>query len=160
PDPPPLLPAIDLLALLDPDRDDPSGSCRKVHGRLEITPFATLQIPGGLPEEYDLNAVVRRVEGREGLGFGLPIGGVSARLLIDGLDGAFSGLHLVDGRPLEQMPEARVGPLLKRGQPAQVVVRIRKTGVQASCNGRSIADWQGDPTRLAAPAELPGDDPQ
>src|SRR5438105_431006 len=88
-----------------PQRSDtPSGAvrgyCHKADGQLEIHSRAVLQVPGDVPQEYELTAVVRHGQGKHGLGIALPVGGRRVTLVIDGYGGNRSGLNYIAGKGL------------------------------------------------------------
>ncbi|HVW37239.1 MAG TPA: hypothetical protein VHB99_08030, partial [Pirellulales bacterium] len=145
---------VDLLKLINVDRDAVKGEWRLENGRL-ISPAAfvpRLAIPYRLPPEYILSVVVERIEGENSFGVGLVAGDSKAAVLLDGWYGKASGLDALDGQSAEKNASTRAGRVLRDNQPNTLVCNVTKHGIRVTVNGESIIDFQGDFDRLSWPA--------
>lgn len=146
---------VDLLKLIDPQRDALAGDWRFDKGRL-ITPpvpLARLEIPIEPPEEYVLTTVFRCDSHGDSFNVGLVVGGRQVMVVIDGWGRTSSGLDMVDGRIANGNPTTKRGYYLFDGTPNTVVCTVQKNRVQVTCNSLTLIDWSGDSQQLSlAPA--------
>ena len=145
---PPVRPSVDLLKLIDPDRDAIHGHWQKQDGKL-ISPrvqMARIQIPYMPPEEYDLHVVVESEELKGSLNLGLVAGGSRVLAVIDGwTPNTQSMLGSIDD--LAEGEAHHKGPTLSAGRTNTVVCSVRKTRLSVKVNGKVILDWQADYSR-------------
>lgn len=144
---------IDLMKLIDPDRDAVSGKW-KFDGSVLITPAepgARLEIPFEPPEEYELRIVCEGDHETRDIGAGLVVGGRQVLAAVDGLSGTASGLSLVDGAWGNNNPSChwRCGPMLEQGRPNTLVFVIRRTSVAVYRDGAELIHWSGHPASLS-----------
>jgi serine/threonine protein kinase len=143
---------IDLLSLIDPDRDAFHGKFTKnSDGSIQFpqqVAFARLAVPRNLPEEYELHAEVEAPGGWAELVFDMPVAQGRGSLLIDAWHNGSrpSGLELDGG--FKRNLTTRWQEVLKPGIHT-LVVRVARTGVQFLCDGTDVIDWRGSPRRLA-----------
>ncbi len=153
--------AIDLLALIKPERDAISGNWRfegkslVCSGPRTSDPCVKLQIPYVPPDQYDLLATLERVSGPQGFNLGLVVGGRQCFAAIDGWphESYLTGLHVLDGMGLELHKQYRHrGQVIANGKPTSVNCTVRKVAadyrVGIVCDGREVFQWQGDAGRL------------
>ncbi len=149
-------PRINLLRLIDPDRDAIKGAWRLEQGRLlapkEFAP--RLAIPFRLPPEYALTVVVERLQGDDAFDVGLVAGPFKTAAIVDGWRGAASGLHLLDGQSAENNATTRLGQALSNEKPNTLVYEVAPSGIRVKCDGEVLIDFQGDFNRLSWPAEF------
>lgn len=145
---------VDLLALIDPQRDAVSGRWR-FEGRTLVTEAGErvrLQVPYAPPDRYLLTMAVERTRQHKHLSdlcVGLVIGGRQTMLVIDGWFGATSGLHRLDGKTGGENQSTRKGRILTTGQSHLLVFAVDRSGLRVTCDGRAVFDWRGDPRRLS-----------
>lgn len=152
--------SIDLLKLIDPQRDAIAGNWRLEGGRL-ITPLdadAQLEIPYEPEGEYQLTAKIECASHRDWLALGVVQQGVQAMIMLD--YGAWtgkpvSGLQVVDGKPVSDNVTTKRGPVLMNGSPNELVCTLRKNGVRVFRNGYLMIDWRGDWRRLSMEPKRP-----
>ncbi|HVX61211.1 MAG TPA: NPCBM/NEW2 domain-containing protein, partial [Pirellulales bacterium] len=149
-------PRINLLRLIDPQRDSIKGAWRLEQGRL-LSPeeFAPrLAIPFRLPPEYVLTVVVERLQGDDAFAVGLVAGQFKAAAVVDGWRGAASGLHLLDGQSAENNATTRLGQSLSNEKPNTLIYEVAPSGIRVKCDGEVLINFQGDFNRLSWPAEF------
>jgi serine protease Do len=147
---------VDVLALVDLQRDALMGSWTR-EGSSLVTPAAmrtVLLVPGTQPADYRWSAVVERVGGHESLNFCLTVGGQQTMVVLEGFGSYTRGLNLLDGRPASQNATTTRGQVFRPGVASTIVCTVRRAGaahysVQVECDGRTVVDWTGDPTRLS-----------
>jgi serine/threonine protein kinase len=134
--------ALDLIALIDPQRDSVRGNWRKENGRI-ISDFpenGVLRIPYEPPPEYDFKIVYSRVGARcataqflqrEGRGFFWEMGGWG---------NVNSGFSLVGGRGSKENPTK--APFIPRdGVKYTSVIQVRRDRVTALLDDKKISEW-------------------
>ncbi|MBA4063478.1 MAG: hypothetical protein C0501_07150 [Isosphaera sp.] len=143
---------VDLLALIDPDRDALQGAW-KWDGKVldSPAPLAQLQVPFAPPEHYRLTMEVERTTPPGALTFGLIVGGKTACVTLDYnapvKGGVRSGLAGLDGKVLHKREAAFDGPVLGPGRNT-VVAEVRGTRVTVRVGETKVVDWEGDPDRF------------
>jgi len=134
--------AIDLLAMVDPEKDALKGEWR-FEGRSATVSgdmVLRLQMPYVFPDEYDFIVDVERLADHF-LVLGLPFeqGGfnvafdISGRTAVDVVD----GIHA--DRP--DNPSAVAGRAIEIRKPSRIVCAVRKSGLQVSVNGKTLLQW-------------------
>jgi WD40 repeat protein/serine/threonine protein kinase len=137
----------DLLFTIDPKTDWTSGTWTKADGLLESAKdqAARLQIDYQLPDEYRMTATVEPLDNPSTLLLGQRLVGNNFLVMLHyPTDGTLSGIQFVDGKDAAIVK----GELFRQGQVSDVVVTVRKAGVQVSVDGKEIIHWQGDPASL------------
>jgi Leucine-rich repeat (LRR) protein/tRNA A-37 threonylcarbamoyl transferase component Bud32 len=143
---------IDLLKLVDPKHHVVRGKwafndSALVGQREDAT--ACIQIPFVPPDEYELEAIVTRVDGTTGVVLGLVGGGRQFLAVIDDYSGTVSGLALVDGKTTANNETYYRGGVLTNGKPSTIVARVQRAGVTLSCDGQMLVNWKGTLDRLS-----------
>ena len=143
--------AVDLLKLIDPDRDAVRGTWTFVGGALQspAETWARIEIPYSPPEEYDLEMVVTRTGSVQSLNVGLVGGGRQFHALIDGYGEVKSGLDKVDGRNAYNNVTTVSGTFLKTDEPSTVVCSVRRDKVTVTVDGKEIISWKADYNRIS-----------
>jgi hypothetical protein len=124
--------ARDLLSAIDVSRDKDRGAW-KLDGGALISPVsagALIRIPGEIPPQYDLALTVERKANQKELVVGFVRGSQQSAFLLD-VDGTVSGLDLYSN-------DAHHGAVLTNSQPADVIVKVRKVGLQVLVDGKVI----------------------
>ena len=150
-------PPVDLIALVDPERDIRGDDWKLVDGVLvsrRDRPSA-MHIPYRPPENYRLEATIERVASNESLLLGLVAGGKLAYVAVDSHPhlGAVTGMHTVDGAALgDRSSDIHRGQVLPPGQKVQLTAWVKHLGGQANirleADGREIFNWRGAVDRL------------
>ncbi len=133
---------IDLLALIDLNRDVCVGDWNLDHGALlsKDDPHSVLNIPYLPPASYQITITATRLGPPEGLMVGLPIGTQRAGAGVDCWRGKFSGFNYIDGRSLiEQDLDAQTQPFLKMGAPTTFVLTVRNEAAVLTVDGQAIS---------------------
>ena len=155
--PPPALPknAVDLLAMIDPQKDAVKGDWTSDATGLICSAgeHIRLQIPYVPPDEYDLQMTVDRREGADGLLVGLAKGNVQWAVTMDTqAPGSFrTGFESIDGQGPSANPTTYNGPVFTNGAEIALEFRVRKAGVSVIAGGKTIIDWRGNFNRLSLP---------
>ena len=139
-----------LLDLIDPKSDGIKGAWRK-EGSALIAPkdsHAQLEIPYIPPAEYDLRAVVERMDGKAFLLIGLAVGDTQFDVVLDA-PGGITSLHQLDRKNFSDNEVAHVGSaLFTAGKPSTVLCSVRRNRLMVSVDGRSLIDWKANYRRL------------
>lgn len=157
---------VDLLALLDPERDQLVGDCGFDDTTLVTgggQEGCTLQIPYAPPEEYDLAVAVRRLwrGGGPALNLGLVVGGARCSLFIDAgpTPPCVTGLRRLKDSPRHERDDVHVGEVLPCEVQRTVYCRVRKAdkesfAIEVMCDGdtQPIYQWRGRVEELSIPA--------
>ncbi|MCO6453910.1 MAG: hypothetical protein J5I93_01230 [Pirellulaceae bacterium] len=158
-------PAIDLLALVDLQRDSVAGLWQRDEQGLVSVPtgVAILQLPYVPPDEYQIRATVEQLDGQDGPNFGVLVGDRRCRLAIDNYAhlGYLSGPTMVDSRSLDQHQDlARRGKMLPLQKLVEIVCTVRKLGddavLRAAVDGQEIIAWRGSASRLSVAEDRSG----
>lgn len=155
----PTLPAdgkpVDLLALIDPVRDEVSGEWKK-QGKDLIAPrnlASSLTVPGKVPTAYKLTVVAERILGKDALNIGLVVGGRQTMLVLDGW-GATTSRLTSSYNNHSTRDAAFHTPVFKSGESSTIECRIRDSSVKVICNGELVIEWQGNADALQFDRDL------
>jgi V8-like Glu-specific endopeptidase len=129
---PPPAGSIDLLSTIDVARDADRGVWKLDNGALvsPVSAGALIKVPGAIPPQYDLALTIERKANQKDLVIGFVRGGQQSAFLLDA-DGTVSGLDLYSS-------DAHHGAVLTNGQAANVILKVRKIGVQVLVDGKVI----------------------
>jgi hypothetical protein len=146
--------SIDLLPMIDVDKDAVSGKWIKADGFLESPKQfgARIEIPFEPPAEYELTVVATPLDEPNGLLLGQFMSGHRFVTLVNHnvrQDKPASELENVDGKNVSENATAIMAELLEKDRPSQIIVTIRYGSVVVRCDGRTIIDWQGKPVQLS-----------
>ena len=146
--------SIDLLPMIDVDKDLVSGKWIKADGFLESPKQfgARIEIPFEPPAEYELTVVATPLDEPNGLLLGQLMSGHRFVTLVNHnvrQDKPASALENVDGKNVSENATAIMAELLEKDRPSQIIVTIRYGSVVVRCDGRTIIDWQGKPEQLS-----------
>ncbi len=149
----PVLPgARDLLSDIDLARDTVRGAWKLDNGALvsPVSAGALIKVPGDIPPQYDLALTVERKANQKELVVGFVRGGQQSAFLLDS-EGTASGLDLYSS-------DTHHGAVITNGQVANVVLKVRKIGVQVLVDGKVIFERRSsDPLPSAAADWKPSD---
>ena len=145
---------VDLLSLVDPQRDRVAGDWKMQDGRLESGKQygARIEIPYQPPREYVMTVIAEPLVDPNGLIIGQRSGDRRFQVLVnfvrEGQPPA-SALENIDGLNVERNATTVRAKLLEKNRPSAIVCTVRKNGVSVTCDGRSLIDWRGDASRLS-----------
>ncbi|MCX5672039.1 MAG: hypothetical protein NTU94_12040 [Planctomycetota bacterium] len=146
---------IDLLKLIDPEKDAVKGQWQRTAAGLTVAPGqeARLLIPLAPSGSYELEYKAVRVSGREAGHTMLPAGSSAVLLVINGWKGTRSGLCNIGGKEPDRNGTAVGAANLKIGQPFTIKVKVALEGDQASISvaldGKPYIAWKGPQSALA-----------
>lgn len=146
--------SIDLLPMIDVDKDAVSGKWVKADGFLESPKQfgARIEIPFEPPSEYELTVVATPLDEPNGLLLGQLMSGHRFLTLVNHnvrQDKPASALENVDGKNVSGNATAIMAELLKKDRPSQIIVTVRGGSVVVRCDGKTIIDWRGKPEQLS-----------
>jgi len=148
------LAGIDLLKMVDPEKDTLCGTCTKTAQGLLCSKGtnayggAMVQIPYAPPDEYDLQVVLEKKDVM-GKNPGGVIGLRDFAISLDIHDGNTSGLETLDGSGSDANETTYKGALFKIGTSSTVLCQLRKGRVTVDVDGKQIINWSGDFKRLS-----------
>ena len=158
--------AVNLLSLINPQRDAPAGNWAFKDGVLVgASPGPSQAILIEVPyeptvAEYDLIISATR----EGVGawtVGLQVQGSPCVFLMNTLENMeLYGLSDVDGKPGAQNETTKYMAGLPKGTPFEIRCRVRQKSVAADANGETVVDWKGDVSRLTMPQDIKPPNPK
>lgn len=138
---------VDLLPLIDPEKDTMKGHWSVVTGVLHSDggEISHIKIPYELPEEYSLAVVATRksrLEYDRGT-FGLGLVGNGQQFLVQ-FD-IFNDTTRLPGSNVMHR-----GVVFKQGKPRTIVCTCRRDTLTVEVDGKKIIEWQGDYASLSA----------
>lgn len=146
---------VELLALIDPDKDAVHGHW-KVAGGILTTPSEPrhqphrIRLPILPGSEYDLELVAERKGGQPAIVIGLVSGDRQVALDLDGWgEGDRAGLSNIDGKNGYDNEATHRGKLLTDNVPSVVRCQVRRDGIRVVVDGKAVIDWKGDRKRLS-----------
>jgi len=149
----------DVLKTIDLKRDTMSGTWvfeKDILVGKFSDPDGKLQTTFALPEEYDIDAVIEHVDGRQDLFIGLVGGGKQFAISFDGGEGNGSGVTA--GKPLAGETSI-VGRLFPLGTPTPTRIMVREDAFILQINKKDMiafkTDWKEAtlPQRMAVRAK-------
>jgi len=145
---------IDLLSLVDPQRDRVSGDWTMKDDRLESSKQygARIEIPYEPPREYVMTVIAEPLDDPNGLIIGQRSGDRRFLVLISFRredQPPASALENIDGLNVDRNATTVRAPLLAKNRPSAIVVTVRAKRVTVTCDGRRLIDWHGDISRLS-----------
>ena len=146
---------VNLLARITPQTYQ-IGKWEMPEGALQSPPHAgaRLQIPYSPPPEYRLDLEVEQVPGKEAdyvFAMGLLVGGRQVEIGVDHFVhdiGKCTGFAGLDGAPFHRIPTFHRGQLLFPGRRVRLSVTVGRNSINLTCDGASVLEWNGDPTRF------------
>lgn len=142
-----------LLGMVDPLRHTVSGTWSVQDGRLvsDRSPHARIEIPYGVPEEYDLRVLLTRQGGSDAVALGLSGLGRAFAILLGAEDNQMAGLADVAGAPAGA--QRRGERVLENDRLHTVIVQIRRTGAKVFLDGKELLQHKTDFADLSLPAD-------
>jgi hypothetical protein len=133
--------AIDLLALVDPEKDAVHGKWSRLNAGLTVEQAGevTLELPYEPPAEYTFRIVFVRLTGTENVKQILTRQGTGFAWTMS--NGGRHGFEMVAGSNYNPQSSAPMNQLLENGREYTSVVQVRRDGVWAWMDGKQIAYW-------------------
>src|SRR5213078_3751236 len=140
--------SINLLQYIDPRRNAISGTWEIADaGRIvsDRSPYARVEIPFVLPQEYDYRLVFERRSGAGGVSVILSRAGRQFRCEIGGEANTRSSFENFKASQILEYPATFQEPVvLKNDVLYTLLLQVRMNGVTASLNGKPLLDWKTD----------------
>jgi hypothetical protein len=139
---------VDLLSLIDPAKDGAAGQwTRGAEGVMcGNSAHACLQIPYAVPEEYDLTVTFVRVEDNGAVAVLLAAGKRAFEFVLD-VKGA-ARFEQINGKLVKDNPTV-VPVAVSNGRGYTLTLEVRKAGVRAILDGKTLVEWKGDLKELS-----------
>jgi len=137
--------AVNLLALIDPNKDTVAGKWTIQDGKLmaESTMRSRLQIPFAPPKDYDFRIVFSRPEKTDIIGQMLSRGDSVVMWVITCSKGSPLGFGMVSGMSARSnTTTVRNDSGLEPGRPHASILQIRRKGAKAFLNGKLVCQWK------------------
>lgn len=140
---------VDLLKLIDPERDSVSGTWTRTADGLvsDNHPNGRIQVPYEVPEEYDLTMTFDRASGNDEVALILNNKtGRQFRWVMGGWHNQIIGFDMIRGRFPRENPSGHVvetGVLLNHVR-YKTLVQVRNIGVKAYLQGELISEYTTD----------------
>ncbi len=142
---------LDVLALINTQQHRIAGEWNK-RGKELMSPVmvaAMLELPFQATPSYEMEIEVERIGASvESFNIAFPIDGNWGMVVLDGYNGAASGLNLVNGQKALLNPDRYQSPVFRSGK-NQIKLRVTPKTVVVEVNGTTIVNWAGDPTTLS-----------
>lgn len=138
-----VLRTVDLMALVDPEKDTIEGKWTRVGKEFRSNDFwpASLRIPYQPPEEYDFRVAFTRAEGRQDVGLQFSRGTEMGLFSLGVRDNSLGGFALVNREHVDKNPTGfRSKEMLQNGRRYELVVYVRKGRIAAAVDGKLVAD--------------------
>jgi hypothetical protein len=128
-------------------------------GDVEIAPstWAKLSIPTAAPSltNYDIRTSFTRLGGNDAVLVIFPVASSRCQLVLDGWGATLSGLQMIDGKELPDVPQTHKGQVLTNGRQATMEVSVRvispkQVKVTVHINGEKLQEFNGDPKFLSS----------
>ena len=136
---------VDLLPLIDPDRDAVRGKWRKKNGALvsDRGQPTIITIPYKPPDEYRITMVAERTDGDNAINFGLVADGRSFSAGLDNFSerGGITGFETLDGKRLDEMSLSHKGMALVNNRPSTIVFTVAKHHFSIAHDNATLVDW-------------------
>ena len=140
---------VDLLPLIDVEKTLKGTWTRDGESLLTGKEIRTqINVPFEMPLEYELSATIQLEQGNNSFNFGLPIEDHTALFMIDGFNGALTGLNIVAGRPIRNNVTTYRKRLIEDNEPHEFVCTVHRRHASLSLDGVTIFDWTGRPNEL------------
>jgi hypothetical protein len=137
--------AINLLALIDPERHTLGGNWRKENGELisDHSHRAKVYVPYKPPAEYDFKIEFTRL-GVDNCVAQMFTHNKSAALILGGWKGTASGFQQLNGKSANSNSTTVLGIKWEIGKRHTSIVKVRKDGIEAWLDGERICVYATD----------------
>jgi hypothetical protein len=138
---------VNLLAMIDPQRDAARGTWSLKDSVLVSDGTAAIRIPYQPPEEYDFRIEFTRITGKDAVGQALSTPSSSFTWIMGSHGNRVCGFERINGERANEVANPThliVDKVFENGRRYTSIVRVRKDGVVAEVEGRILARYQGD----------------
>ena len=140
--------SINLLPIIDPRRNAVAGTWENAEaGRLvsDRSPYARVEIPFQLPQEYDFRVVFERRSGAGGVSVILSRAGRQFRCEIGGEANTRCAFETLKPSQILEYPASAQEPVVLRNDITYtLLLQVRADGVKALLNGKPLLAWKTD----------------
>ena len=136
---------VDLLALIDPEKDAVVSKWQKQNGNLVSSPtgVSRLEIPYQPPEEYDFRITFTRMGGNNTVVQYLFKADHHLMWQLGGWENTYVGFELINDYGVNSNPTGiKRFPVLTNGRVHTSEVRVRNTGLTAYFDGQLASQWK------------------
>lgn len=136
---------IDLLAMIDLDKDQVKGKWTKDDSGLHTTAtsFGAVTIPYLPGEEYDVTCVCQRSGNVDMIALGLVKGSVPFVVGIDGtVNVTGSGLDRLDGKSFIDNETTKKQTTLDNTKSSTIIVAVRNVSLVVTVDGNTLIEWK------------------
>ncbi len=148
---------IDLLELVNIERDRVSGTWTKEGNSLAVANGGKLMLPVLVEGSYQLEVEFTRVRGDSDVNIILPVGSRQCMMMFSGWSGTASGLEMIDGSRASSNPTTVKPGTMTNGRRYRVwmpiVVGGEAAGLEVLVDGRSYTRWAGKQASLSMPPD-------
>ncbi|EMI22151.1 hypothetical protein RMSM_00918 [Rhodopirellula maiorica SM1] len=142
---------VDLLAMIDPANDTQTGKWERDANAIvsSRSSRARILIPHSVSGSYQLRLVAQRQMDTGSLNIGLAVGSRHQVLAIfDYGKSKRSGLAWIDEKNEPANSTFYRKPVLRTGRDSEIVCTVHHSHLRVTCDGKTIIEWTGDPSRL------------
>ncbi|NND98663.1 MAG: trypsin-like serine protease [Pirellulaceae bacterium] len=142
---------IDVLSMIDPVKDTQTGKWTRDANNLvsSRSSRARVVIPHEVSPPYQLKLVGQRQMDKGSLNIGLAIGnGYQVLVIFDYGRPKRSGLAWIDEKTEPSNATFYRKPVLPTARDFEIVCTVHDSHVRVTCDGKTIVEWTGDPSRL------------
>jgi hypothetical protein len=145
--------SVDLLKLVDPDKDARVGHWKMEKGVLICAPMKSAQIefPYVPPEEYDFRVTFMREAGTESIEQICSAVGRRFNFIVGGWGNKISAFGLINGKMGNNNPTmVKADGWIVNGERYVMLVKVRKNGVEGYLNDTVVVRWPTNFTDMAS----------
>ncbi|MGQ9823143.1 MAG: S1C family serine protease [Thermogutta sp.] len=156
--------AVDLLAMVVPERDSRNGVWQREGNSLVSPPQAltVLTFPYQPQGNFKVLIVAERIEGQEALNLVVPYLGRPAMFVLEGFGKKVTGLNLLRGMTADQNPGSLRGDVFFPGRGTEIACLVGPGRLSLRCDGGRLSySWGGSSDALELDTRfwsgIPGD---
>jgi len=138
---------VDLLPLIDQEKDAVLGKWQKQNGQLSCSAkgVGRLEIPYQPPKEYDFKIRFTRIDGNDSVDQYMFKSDHHFMWHVGGWGNTILGFELINGQGVDNNPSGiKRFPVLTNGREHTSEVRVRNTGLSAYLDGQLVCEWHTD----------------
>jgi hypothetical protein len=149
---------VDLLPLVDPDKDGVEGIWKRDGDGLVLQnkgPHNRCMFPLATSGSYALELTFERTAGEQTFKVYLPVGSRHVMLVVAGYGGSLAGLEYINDRRVDERPNPTTfrTAALENGKVYGLRIGVRVHGdgvaVTTTLDGRQVVDWKGSVSALS-----------
>jgi serine/threonine protein kinase len=152
---------VDVLALVDPQRDTVSGEWQRqgptVSVSLPASKWGCVVIPVAPGGDYELEVRFVRLSGQDEVGVSLPVGDAAVNFCLSENGGVTGGLGFINGKKICDTETAVNPSRLENGREYVVHVKVASDGpnatIEVALDGKPYTAWRGPRAALSRDEE-------